>query len=59
MRHRDLLLRPQLRPLRIHPLVQAHTDRIHLIDRTIEMGLEVSVRAEGLFDVARASVLCM
>lgn len=51
------LLRPQFSPLRIYPLIQAHTHRIHLVDRTIKVSLEVPVRAEGLLDVACASVL--
>lgn len=41
------------------PLVQVHTNSIHLTDRCVKVCLEVSVRAEGFGDVTDFSVLCV
>ena len=47
----------QLRPLRIHPLIQTHAHGIHLIHLSVKVCLEVPMRPETLLDVTRPSVL--
>lgn len=49
-------LTPWLSPLGVHSLIQRHTNRIHLTDRTIEVCFEVSMGTQRLFDMARAAM---
>lgn len=46
-----------LGPLWVAPLVEVHADRVHLVDRAVEAGLEVAVRAQGLADEPRPALL--
>lgn len=40
----------------ILPFVQAHADSIHLLNRSVKVGLKVSVCAERFFNVTNLSV---
>lgn len=50
---------PQSCPLRENTFVQRHTDSVHLVDGTIEMSFEISMRPEGLAYMARSTVFRM
>jgi hypothetical protein len=50
---------PQSCPLGENTLVQRHTDGVHLIDGTIEMSFEISMRPEGFAYMARSAVFRM
>ena len=50
---------PKSCPLGENAFVQRHTDSVHLIDGTIEVSLEISMRPEGLEYMARSAVFCM
>ena len=41
--------------LGVLPLVQAHTNRINLLERTIEMNLEVAFRTKWFSDMSNSS----
>lgn len=43
----------------ILPFVQTHTDSIHLLNRPVKVGFEVSVCTERLFNVTNLSVFCV
>ena len=53
------MLGPRSCPLWENPFVQGHTDSVHLVDGTIEMGLEIPMRPEGFAYMARSPVFCM
>jgi hypothetical protein len=50
---------PKSCPLGENAFVQGHTDSVHLIDGTVEMSLEITMRPEGLTNMARSAVFCM
>ena len=52
-------LLPELAPFRIHAFVEGHANRVHLVDGTIEVRLEVTMRTERLLNVTCASILGM
>jgi len=47
----------KFRPLWVHTLVERHADGVHLVDRPVEVCLEVAVRSKRLFDMSDSAVL--
>ena len=50
---------PKSCPLGENTLVQRHTNSVHLIDGTVEMGFEISMRPKGFAYMARSAVFRM